>query len=167
MKITKTLLLLVWIFIFCALPGCGSGGGGNSSTTSTKAVMKLSIAAGAVASQTVITGVTVKLTLPPGVKVSAVNDVIVPSGVANGGTVRTGIYTPATATTKATLEIFISKISGFDANSGEFATVTFDLDPGISQQHDDFKILTKPMIYTLPNEEEIELNISDITWTLS
>jgi hypothetical protein len=90
----------------------------------------------ALASGTSLSGISVKVLLPPGVTVSADSANVVPAGVVTASGVAAvsrvipAIYTPATASAPATLEfvVFSNAAGGFGV--GEFATVNCQIVSG-------------------------------------
>ncbi|HJV64452.1 MAG TPA: hypothetical protein VJ550_01835 [Geomonas sp.] len=141
------LLFCALMFLLLCLAGCG-GGGGSSVTSAqlpsqpnTKTV-KLSTSAAA-SQNVVLSGVGITLTLPAGVTVKTdasggvASGVINVAGVAVPGTA-IAVYHAATATTQATLELLVasSAVAGF--GTGDFATVTFELESGRSPKAAEF-----------------------------
>ena len=88
-------------------------------------------------------GVGVIVTLPTGVTVATgssgngESSVVVVSGVATGGSMAPPVYTPATATAKATLKLIVAA-AGTGFGTGEFVTVTCNLPAGNILQESDF-----------------------------
>jgi len=130
------------IRLFClpaviALAGCGGGGSNNASVPvapATKAIVRLS-SQGTLPQGSQLSGIDVTITLPKGVSLKTdangqvAAGVVTLSGVAvQSGTVATPVlsYTPATATTLATLRITFGT-SNF--GTGEFATINGDIAP--------------------------------------
>lgn len=151
--------LLLSACLLFTLSGCGSGGGGNGSAAPTKSVVKLSTQ-GTVPTQSTVGGVQLTLVLPAGVTVKADNTgktnggVVVASGVATGADVYTGTYTPATASTDGTLEIWIANSqTGF--GTGEFVTVTCDLAAGAAPKATDFTIKPDYKVFNLTDSSII------------
>jgi len=134
--------------ITLTLAACGGGGGGSApapaATAKTTAVLKIGTQ-GTLAAGVSLYGVGVIVTLPTGVTVATdssgtvASSAAVVSGVAAGGSIAPPVYTPATATAKATLKLIVAAAgSGF--GTGEFVTVTCNLPAGNSLQESDFPV---------------------------
>jgi hypothetical protein len=129
------------LMITALLAGCGSGGSGGSSTSgdgrglgpsSTSSSANVTVGALAPAADIVIYGVEFTINLPSGASVAADPS----TGETATGLIHTtdsrafsgGKYTPATATTPATLKLVITDSSGFTA--GDLATISCSIAAG-------------------------------------
>jgi hypothetical protein len=143
---TRTIKSVLAI-ISLTLAACGGGGGSTpapAATAKTTAVLKIGTQ-GTLAAGVSLYGVGVIVTLPTGVTVATDSSgtvapsVAVVSGVATGGSMAPPVYTPATASAKATLKlIVVAGATGF--GTGEFVTVTCNLPAGNSLQESDFPV---------------------------
>jgi len=165
MKMKKRMRLFLTI-ITLTLAACGGGGGGGcggggstpapaatsdggggstpAATAKTTAVLKIGTQ-GTLGAGVSLYGVGVIVTLPTGVTVATdssgnvASSVAVVSGVAAGGSIAPPVYTPATATAKATLKVIVVA-AGTGFGAGEFVTVTCNLPAGNSLQESDFPV---------------------------
>jgi len=149
MKIRMKLFLAI---ITLTLAACGGGGGGGSTVPApvpaaaakTTAVLKIGTA-GTLGTGVSLYGVGVVVTLPTGATVATdssgnvASSVAVVSGVATGGSMAPPVYTPATATAKATLKLIVAA-AGTGFGTGEFVTVTCNLPAWNTLQESDFPV---------------------------
>jgi hypothetical protein len=114
----------------------------NVTVQLTAAVLKISTAG----TDTSLSGVGITVSLPAGVTVKtdaggAVDpSVVTVSGVAVPSTLIAPLYTPATATTNATLTFAVASNVAGGFNVGEFATVTCDITPGVFPRAAEFTL---------------------------
>ena len=141
-------ILFVWVVLAISIiAGCGGGGDDNNGqrTPVTTAVLKLS-SQGNLTGGTSLSGIGITVALPPGVTVKtgsggAVDaSVVAISGGAVPGTLAPPIYTPATATAKATVHFVIASSAAGGFGVGEFATVTCDIASGNFPASSDFSL---------------------------
>lgn len=125
------MMRMAWLSLVAALiAGCGSGGSSESTdghgldpappvTTAT-----LSVSTGPVSDHTVINAVEFSVSLPAGVSVQVKSDGEVADGVFNsvGRDISQARYTPATATSQASLRVNIADVNGF--TTGYLATIS-------------------------------------------
>jgi hypothetical protein len=132
MTIRMKLFITIITLTLAACGGGSSGDGGSAPapavpSSKTTAVLKIGTQ-GALGAGVSIFGVGVIVTLPTGVTVATDSSgnvaasAAVVSGVATGGGMAAPVYTPATATAKATRKLIVAAAgSGF--GTGEFVTV--------------------------------------------
>jgi len=138
-KLTPVLGLLL-VLTSMQLSGCGGGGGGNPSVPNhqdTKLVMKV-MTSGALTNGNLIGAIDLTVEVPGGVSVKATPDtqnpsilvtdagVVVPSGAAAADSLLVATFAPPQGNAPGRLRILIVNANGF--GTGEFATVTFDLE---------------------------------------
>ncbi len=126
-------LLIIPILL---LAGCGGGGGASVNNSATEAKVTLSTQ-GTIPTGRALAGIGVTLQLPAGVtpKLDASggvdSSVVTPSGVlANGATVLTPVYIPASGTTPGSLSFAMASSAATGFGSGEFATVKLKVAAG-------------------------------------
>lgn len=115
----------------------------NFAINPSSAVLKL-FSAVSLAPESSLSGIGVKVQLPVGVTARAdgsnvVNaGVVTASGVAAGSSINLVVYTPATATTPATLEFLVVSNTAGGFGTGEFATVNCVIASGTFPRASDF-----------------------------
>jgi hypothetical protein len=144
-------ILFVWVALaVCTLAGCGSDDAPliipvTPATPVTTAILKLS-SQGTLAGGTSLSGIGVTVVLPAGVTVKTGTggvvdaSVVTISGVAVPGTLAPPVYTPATASAKATLHFVIASSVAGGFGVGEFATVTCGIASGFFPVASDFSL---------------------------
>lgn len=124
----------------------GCGGGDGESSTPTTAVIQLS-SQGILDAGKAVRGFTATIELPAGVTVKTGTGgtvdaaVIEPSGLLEGsaGTIGPVIYTPATTTAKAMLDVTLLSTVAAGVGVGEYATITLNLS-GVNPAATDFNV---------------------------
>ena len=133
--------LLLFGFMFGLLFLTAYGGGSSSAPTSTTATLRLSTS-GTLPQGTSLEGVEITLTLPTGVTIRTESGDPVASGyvnVAGEGLPESviAVYIPASGTTPATLSLAVTSTTAAGFGTGQFVTVTCDLN-GTSPKASDF-----------------------------
>jgi hypothetical protein len=132
---------LLYGFMFGLLSLTACGGGSSSAPPSTTATLKLS-ATGTLHQGTSLAGIGITLTLPAGVTIktdsggAVVNGYVNVTGEASPESV-IAVFIPASGTTPATLALIVASTAAAGFGTGEFATVTCDLN-GTSPKLSDF-----------------------------
>jgi hypothetical protein len=133
MTFSRNLLALLSITLMAA---CGGGGGGSSAnnqptttpTSQGKTITSKMSTTGTPSAQ--LAGIGITMTLPDGVTPALASDgsvaasVVTISGVAAPGSVLAPVYTPASGSTKGTLQIGLASQAPAGFGAGDFATIS-------------------------------------------
>jgi hypothetical protein len=133
-------LLYGFMFVLLSLTACG-GGGSSSAPAPTTATLKLSTS-GTLPQGTSLAGIGITLTLPAGVTIQTDSSGAVATGYVNvtGEALPESVisvYIPASGATPATLALAVISTTTTGFGTGEFVTVTCDLN-GTSPKSSDF-----------------------------